>query len=80
MKAEEAIEKWRTQPDYRLSPEEVISMGRAEFRRCLVMLYENKAAREKLVDWLMRMYEPYFLESPEELLLYAMRHVMGIIR
>lgn len=65
MKAEEAIEKWKGDTQYRLSLEEVRSMGRAEFRRCLEMLYEIPVAREQLVDWFMRLYEPFFFESTD---------------
>lgn len=66
MKATEAIEKWRLNPEWAMTPEDVKEMGKEEFRRFINLCFDSPDYREAMIEWFMKMYEPYFKEVLNE--------------
>lgn len=63
MKATEALEKWKQNPEWSMTPEDAKEMGKEELRRLINLCLDMPEYRERLVDWCMKMYEPYFKEE-----------------
>jgi len=63
MTAEQAMERWKQNPDWHMTEEEAREMGREELRRFFELYLSTSEGRNATVDWYMKMYEPYFKES-----------------
>ena len=63
MNATEALEKWKQNPEWSMTPEDAKEMGKEELRRFLELYLSTPEGRNATVDWYMKIYEPYFKES-----------------
>ena len=60
MTAEQALEKWYQNPGWCMTPEETTEMGREEFKHLIELCLDIPGYKGLLLEWLMKMYEPYF--------------------